>query len=157
LTLVDEYPDLVPGDASRRLAEAAQMADAWLADRHAAGELNLNLSPLPESALLHGHCQQKAIVGTDPTRRALEMIPNLKVREVDSGCCGMAGSFGYEHSHYEISMAIGRRVLFPAVAAHADGPLVAPGFSCRHQVRDATGRVPLHPVELLWGQVGGGG
>lgn len=153
LTLVDEYLDLVPGPSAKRLAEASHLVDAWLADRYAAGELKLSPRPLRETALLHGHCQQKALVGSEPTHRALKMIPELQVQEVDSGCCGMAGSFGYEKGHYEISMAIGDRVLFPAVEAHTTGPLIAPGFSCRHQVEHATGRVPLHPVELLWRQV----
>ena len=74
------------------------------------------------------------------------MIPGLTVKEVDSGCCGMAGSFGYEH--YDVSLQIGERMLFPAVKGHA-GPVVAPGFSCRHQIADASGRHPLHPLEML--------
>ena len=100
-----------------------------------------------EQILLHGHCHQKALVGRQDTQAALAMIPGAKVQLVDSGCCGMAGSFGYEH--YDMSMAIGERVLFPAVRGAAEATVVAPGFSCRHQIEHGTGRKRLHPVELL--------
>ncbi|MFM8224049.1 MAG: hypothetical protein ACKOJF_34550, partial [Planctomycetaceae bacterium] len=108
--------------------------------------------------LRHGHCQQKALVGTGATRRALAEVAGLEVREVDSGCCGMAGSFGYEH--YDVSQQIGERVLFPAVRDHtargADHVICAPGFSCRHQIADGTDRRAWHPVELLHQQLLGG-
>ncbi len=95
---------------------------------------------------MHGHCHQKALVGVGGTRAALGLIPGARVSVVDSGCCGMAGSFGYEH--YDLSMKIGERVLLPAVRGHA-GPVVAPGFSCRHQIAHGTGRKALHPIELV--------
>jgi Fe-S oxidoreductase len=97
--------------------------------------------------LLHGHCQQKALLGTGCTQRGLQQIPGLNVQIVDSGCCGMAGSFGYEH--YDVSMQIGERVLFPAIKRHTTGPVVAPGFSCRHQISEGTAQTAMHPVELL--------
>ncbi|MCY2967734.1 MAG: 4Fe-4S dicluster domain-containing protein, partial [Planctomycetota bacterium] len=151
LTLGDEYPDLFPSEATSRVKEQTRLLDGWLADRVESGETTLSFASRPGSILLHGHCQQKALVGTEGTKRALGMIPGLEVREVDSGCCGMAGSFGYEH--YDISQQIGERVLFPAVREHSQASesntVCAPGFSCRHQVADGTGSRALHPVEIL--------
>jgi Fe-S oxidoreductase len=100
--------------------------------------------------LLHGHCHQKALVGTDPLMKVLGWLPETEVDEIDSGCCGMAGSFGYEKEHYDVSMAVGGERLFPAIdALEGRGTVLAPGTSCRHQIRDATGRLALHPVEVL--------
>ncbi len=147
LTLVDEYPDLVPGHATEVVRKHSFLLDAWLADQVAAGNVPLEFAPLAETALLHGHCQQKALVGSAGTLRALRLIPGLQVEELDSGCCGMAGSFGY--THYELSRQIGERVLLPAARAHTAGAVVAPGFSCRHQIADGAGRASQHPVELL--------
>jgi FAD/FMN-containing dehydrogenase/Fe-S oxidoreductase len=141
--LLDEYPELVPGEAARAVAEGTTLVDQHLVQ---AG-IDLPLAGGPREFLLHGHCHQKALVGTAPTRAALAMIPGATVRLVDSGCCGMAGSFGYEH--YELSMAIGERVLFPAVRQAADCEIVAPGFSCRHQIEHATGRLAKHPIQVL--------
>ncbi|MGQ0636960.1 MAG: FAD-binding and (Fe-S)-binding domain-containing protein [Planctomycetaceae bacterium] len=146
LTLVDEYPDLFPSEATRLVRDHAFLVDAFLADQIAAGAATLEFKPLQETVLLHGHCQQKALVGSGSTKRALEMVPDLVVQELDSGCCGMAGSFGYEH--YDLSQQIGERVLFPAVRT-ARGPVIAPGFSCRHQIADATPTRAIHPVVLL--------
>lgn len=143
LTLVDEYPDLVPGDEARRVAAAASLVDSHLASIGA----QLPLKPLGNRAILHGHCHQKALVGLAGTRNALAQVPDMKLEVLDSGCCGMAGSFGYEH--YELSIKIGERVLLPAVRAAADAVVVAPGFSCRQQIFHATGRRALHPAELL--------
>jgi Fe-S oxidoreductase len=142
--LVDEYPDLVPGDDARQVAASAALVDSHLAQ----SGVPLPLAPLAGQALLHGHCHQKALVGLAGTRAALARIGGLNVATVDSGCCGMAGSFGYEH--YDLSMRIGERVLFPAVRqAATDALVVAPGFSCRQQIAHGTGRQALHPVELL--------
>ena len=137
--LVDDYLDLVPGDAARQVA-----ARTMAVDTHLAGlEPGLRLAPAGAPILVHGHCHQKALVGMQGTQAALALIPDASVTLVDSGCCGMAGSFGYEH--YDLSMAIGERVLFPAVRQHA-GPIVAPGFSCRHQIEHGAGRTAVHPV-----------
>jgi Fe-S oxidoreductase len=102
---------------------------------------------------LHGHCHQKALVGTGPTERTLALAPGTSVETVDSGCCGMAGLFGYEKGHYEVSMKMGERRLFPAVraASREEQVVVAPGTSCREQIRDGTGRRALHPAEYLAG------
>jgi Fe-S oxidoreductase len=113
----------------------------------------LPLEPRSARLLVHGHCHQKALVGAEHTKRLLQAIPGTEVNVVDSGCCGMAGSFGYEH--YDISMKIGERVLFPAVRQHGDDPVIAPGFSCRHQIAHGTGRQALHPIEFLAKQLRG--
>ena len=100
---------------------------------------------------LHGHCQQKSIASTDPTRKILSIPENYTVEEIPSGCCGMAGSFGYEKEHYDLSMKVGELVLFPAVKeAPKETLIVAPGTSCRHQIHDGTGTRALHPVEVLY-------
>jgi Fe-S oxidoreductase len=100
---------------------------------------------------VHGHCHQKALVGMEPTRQVLSKVEGLEFSILDSGCCGMAGSFGYEQGHYEVSQACGERVLFPAVrGTAADDLVVAPGFSCRHQIADfCDNRRSLHTAELL--------
>ncbi len=147
LTLVDEYPDLFPSDQTTQVQKNSYLLDGWLANRAAAGELPLMFRGLHETALVHGHCQQKALVGMTGTQRALQLIPDLKAKAVDSGCCGMAGAFGYDH--YDMSQQIGERVLFPAVKGHRAGPVIAPGFSCRHQIADGTQTKAVHPVELL--------
>lgn len=147
MTLVDEYPDFFPSTETTQVQRNSFLLDGWLADRAAAGEVSLSFRNLPQTALVHGHCQQKALVGLTGTQRALQLIPDLIPKAVDSGCCGMAGSFGYDH--YDVSQQIGERVLFPAVKKHHAGPVVAPGFSCRHQIADGTGQKALHPIELL--------
>jgi len=144
--LIDDYLDLVPGDAARKVA-----AHTAAVDTHLAGlEPALRLAPAAAPILVHGHCHQKALVGMQGTQAALALIPDARVTVVDSGCCGMAGSFGYEH--YDLSMAIGERVLFPAVRQHS-GPIIAPGFSCRHQIEHGAGRTAVHPVQLLAAQL----
>ena len=105
------------------------------------------------NALLHGHCHQKAAVGTKGTVSMLKKA-GCSVLEVDSGCCGMAGSFGFEKEHYEMSMQIGGQRLFPAVnAAGAETVVVAPGVSCRQQIKHGTGKRALHPAEVLWNAI----
>ncbi|MBA2670013.1 MAG: FAD-binding oxidoreductase, partial [Gemmatimonadetes bacterium] len=105
---------------------------------------------LDRRATVHGHCHQKALVGMGPTEKVLSRVEGLEFRILDSGCCGMAGSFGYEEGHYEVSRAAGERVLFPAVREAPDDLIVAPGFSCRSQIKDfCDGRQALHTAELL--------
>lgn len=143
LMLVDEYPDLVPGKEARLVASRAALVDTLLIDQH----IDLPLKSREQPIMLHGHCHQKALVGAADSLAALRQIPGAAVSLVDSGCCGMAGSFGYEH--YDVSMAIGERVLFPAVRNAEDSTIAAPGFSCRHQIEHGTGRHAKHPIELL--------
>lgn len=143
LALVDDYRDLVPGAEADRVAKAARLIDSHLVRE----QIKLPLTAGPTEIVLHGHCHQKALVGAGETKKLLEQLPGAQVQLVDSGCCGMAGSFGYEH--YDLSMAIGERVLFPSVRAKPAAAVVAPGTSCRHQIADGTGRRALHPIELL--------
>jgi Fe-S oxidoreductase len=143
LTLVDEYPELVPGRLARTVADVSRLVDTHLVQ---AG-LSFELGPAPSQVLVHGHCHQKALVGLADTRALLALAPGVEPQVIDSGCCGMAGSFGYEH--YDLSMKIGERVLFPAVRAAPQASIIAPGFSCRHQIEHGTGRKAQHPVEFL--------
>jgi Fe-S oxidoreductase len=98
---------------------------------------------------LHGHCHQKALTGTAAALEVLRLPPGFEVGEIDSGCCGMAGSFGYEKEHYDVSIAVGEDRLFPAVRAAPDAEIAAAGISCRQQVLHGTGRQARHPVEIL--------
>jgi Fe-S oxidoreductase len=100
-------------------------------------------------AIVHGHCHQKALVGMSSTMTALRQIPQLQVKELDTGCCGMAGFFGYETRHFEFSKKIASQSLLPSVVAHPDAIVIASGTSCRHQLRDFATCQPLHPIELL--------
>ncbi len=135
--LIDDYLDLVPGDDARLVARQTAMVDC-APGRASRPQLNLApLNPPDAKILVHGHCHQKALVGVAGTRGLLEQIPGAQVSVVDSGCCGMAGWFGYEH--YDLSMQIAERVLLPAVRRHPAGPIVAPGFSCRHQIAHGSG------------------
>ncbi len=150
----DEAPDLMEDEELRAMArtvgEAALLFEEFLVREHDAGRLDLlRFRPdTPRKLLLHGHCHQKSIAGIDATVAALELIPDARVEVIPSGCCGMAGSFGYHH--YDVSMAIGEQVLFPAVrAAHEETVIVAPGTSCRHQIHDGTERTALHPAQVL--------
>jgi Fe-S oxidoreductase len=144
LTIRDDYARLLPGDA--RVEALAARTRLW-------EEALLELDP-PElerggPVVLHAHCHQKALVGAAPTERALMLAPGTQVRTLDSGCCGMAGLFGYEREHYDVSMRMGERVLFPAVRAAGDADVVAPGTSCREQILDGTGTQALHPAQWL--------
>jgi FAD/FMN-containing dehydrogenase/Fe-S oxidoreductase len=155
LSFRDEYPDLVPADlvpAARRLAGNALLIDEFIAREAERGRIRRDGFTADARIIqLHGHCHQKALSSLVPTVKMLELPPNYKVRLIPSGCCGMAGSFGYEAEHFDVSQKIGELVLFPAVrATPADVLIAAPGTSCRHQIKDATGRVALHPVEILY-------
>jgi Fe-S oxidoreductase len=147
LTLFDEYRDFRLGGEADLVAERSQLVDAFLADTEKVPELALR--PRAGRALVHGHCQQKALVGTSGTVAALRRIPGLDLKELDSGCCGMAGSFGYERGHYDVSVALARRVLLPAAEANPEALFVAPGFSCRSQLHGLAGIEARHPVQVL--------
>jgi len=151
LGLRDEFLSMLPGGASVELAKNAFLLEEFLAREHAAGRLSLKLGPLPEKkALLHGHCHQKAFDAMSAVRKALELVPGLEVESIESSCCGMAGAFGYEAAHYEVSMKMGELTLLPRVRkAGADELIVADGTSCRHQIRDGTGRVAVHVARVL--------
>ena len=155
LTFRDEYPDLV-GDKLKltaiELGKKALMIDEFLKKEIDAGNIKKEqFTKTKQHIKLHGHCQQKAVASTDPTKYLLSFPENYTVEEIPSGCCGMAGSFGYEKEHYDVSMKIGEMVLFPAVReAEEDVIISAPGTSCRHQIKDGTGKQALHPVEILY-------
>ena len=151
LTLRDEIPALIPGALAGAVAERAMMFEDFLVREQTAGRLVLPLRALPQShALVHGHCHQKAFGEMPAVMRVLPMIPELQAAAIESSCCGMAGSFGYEPEHVDISLAMGERSLFPAVrSAASTTTIVADGTSCRHQIRDGTGREAVHVARLL--------
>jgi Fe-S oxidoreductase len=154
LSFRDEYPDLVPDrlvPQAKQLATGVLVLDEFLARAVEAGRIGPDaFTAEPRRVLVHGHCHQKALASVECTVTALSLPRNYAVEVIPSGCCGMAGSFGYEREHYDVSMQIGELVLFPAVrAAAADAILAAPGTSCRHQIADGTGRRALHPAEIL--------
>ena len=151
LMLRDEYRYLLPNDERvQRVAENAMLFEEFIATLADKGELELEFETTARRLLLHGHCHQRALVGTAPSRKALGLPQNYEVEEVDSGCCGMAGSFGYESEHYELSMKMAERRLLPAIReAGEDTIVVAAGTSCRHQIMHGCGRQALHPAEVL--------
>lgn len=150
----DEYPDLAGPELkkeSRNLQKNSYLIEEFLVREYQNGRIRKNaFRELPVSVLLHGHCQQKALTGTRATREMLSLIPGICVEEIPSGCCGMAGSFGYEKEHYELSMKVGELILFPAIRKAASGTIIcAAGTSCRHQIKDGTGTRAMHPVEIM--------
>ena len=153
LTLRDEYLALLPGDArAEAVAERATLVAELLVEAIDAGDLALRAdSPLDGTRIVfHGHCHEKAGVGTEASRALLERIPGAEVTELDAGCCGMAGSFGFESEHYELSRQVGELRLFPALREEPAETLVAAtGVSCRQQIGHFAGRAARHPVELV--------
>jgi Fe-S oxidoreductase/FAD/FMN-containing dehydrogenase len=154
LSFRDEYPSLVPEnleEAAKKLANNCFLVDEFLSKELDKGNIKKEQFTKSEKKIkLHGHCHQKALSSLTPTKKLLEFPENYKVELIPSGCCGMAGSFGYEKEHYDISMQIGELVLFPTVRKATDYEIAAPGTSCRHQIYDGTGRKAKHPVEILW-------
>ncbi len=155
LSFRDEYPDLV-GDglkqAAIKLGKSALMIDEFIAREIDNGNItSRSFTNEAKKIKLHGHCQQKSIASTGPTKKMLSLPVNYEVEEIPSGCCGMAGSFGYEKEHYDLSMKVGELVLFPEVRKAGEGITIsAPGTSCRHQIHDGTKRDALHPLEILY-------
>ncbi len=151
----DEYPDLMRGEMKEKAKALA--ANALLFEEFISREMdkgNIQPEQFTQGARvvkLHGHCQQKAVASTIPTKKMLTLPKNYKVEEIPSGCCGMAGSFGYEKEHFDLSMKVGELVLFPEVRnASNDMIISAPGTSCRHHIKDGTGRVAIHPIQVLY-------
>ena len=148
--LVDDYLDLVPGEDAQAVAAHSMTLDMFLVGEAEKGDLNLAFDGKSRQVLFHGHCQQKATFGTASTIAMLEMIPHCTVEEIDSGCCGMAGSFGYEKEHYDLSIQLAEISLAPAVrAAPAETIICAMGTSCRDQIHHTTGRIARHPIEVF--------
>jgi Fe-S oxidoreductase len=151
LTLRDEYKVLMPGDDTDEVAKNVFLLEEFLATEHETGKLQLDLKPIvSKKALLHGHCHQKAFNVMSAVQKVLALIPELEVKTIDSSCCGMAGSFGYEKEHYDISMKMGSLSLFPAVKeADTDVLIVADGTSCRSQIEHGTGKQAMHVARVL--------
>jgi FAD/FMN-containing dehydrogenase/Fe-S oxidoreductase len=151
LTLRDEFPAILPGTETKTLAERAQLFEEFVDSEREANRFRLPLSPMEgRTALLHGHCHQKAFGTVGVAVQALQLIPGLTVETFDATCCGMAGSFGYEAQHYEMSLKIGELDVLPRMrAAPPDTLLAASGTSCRHQIADGTGREARHLVRIL--------
>lgn len=155
LTFRDEYPDLVDEEllsASQQLAQHALLVDEFLAQEMDRGHIDRQrFSAQPRKIKLHGHCYQKAFHLMGVSEKILAFPAGHEVEVIPSGCCGMAGSFGYEKEHYEVSMKVGELVLLPSVRQTPEEVLIAaPGTSCRHQIKDGADRLAYHPVEILW-------
>ncbi len=156
LTLRDEFKSLLPGPAAEALAAKAMLFEEFLVVEKRAGRLDLTLNPLQEkSALVHGHCHQKAFDAFSPVIEVLKWIPDLKVDAIESSCCGMAGAFGYEAKHYDVSMKMAELSLLPAIRKADSGTLVvADGTSCRHQIHDGAAREAVHVACVLARAIG---
>jgi Fe-S oxidoreductase len=155
LSFRDEYPDLAEKvlreDAIRLGSNALLFEEFFMREVEKGNISTTQFSNDPLEVKLHGHCQQKAIASTLPTKRMLSFPENYNVQEIKSGCCGMAGSFGYEKEHYDLSMKIGEMILFPEVRKSAENvKIAAPGTSCRHHIQEGTGCKALHPVEIMY-------
>jgi Fe-S oxidoreductase len=150
----DEYPALVDPDlreSARELASHCLLLDEFVAGEADAGRVDADcFSREARSVHVHGHCHQKALASTEPTLRMLSLPENYVVREIPSGCCGMAGSFGYEREHYEVSMNVASLVLLPYIDdLPIDAVVAASGTSCRHQIHDGAARTAIHPARIL--------
>lgn len=155
LTFRDEYPDLAPAELQQKassLAKNAYLLEEFLMREVAQERINKSQFTSEQKLIkLHGHCYQRALNALMPTQVMLGLPANYEVEVIPSGCCGMAGSFGYEADHYDVSQKIGELVLFPAVRAALPGTIIAAaGTSCRHQIKDGTAKKALHPAEILW-------
>lgn len=160
LSFRDEYPDLVPAvlrNDAKELGRHSLLFDEFLLREIKAGHLSReNFDQTPIEIFLHGHCHQKALVGVEVMAEVFRQLLNVKVNVIPSGCCGMAGSFGYEKEHYKTSLEIGEMVLFPMVRKTVNNTsslptfVVAPGTSCRQQIFDGTGIKAVHPIEVLY-------
>jgi Fe-S oxidoreductase len=155
LSFRDEYPVLVGADMNAQASHIAQHTftfEEFICREHELGHIDASL--FDDEALtihFHGHCHQKALSSVDYSARMLSIPKNKKVHPIDCGCCGMAGSFGFEKEHYALSMAIGELSLFPAIRnADENSPIAASGTSCRAQILDGTGKQALHPIDLLF-------
>jgi FAD/FMN-containing dehydrogenase/Fe-S oxidoreductase len=150
LTLRDELPALLKGDAANQISANALLLEEFLAREHKAGKLDLPLGALPQKALLHGHCHQKAFAAMGAVESVLKLVPELSVETIESSCCGMAGSFGYNKDTIDVSLKMGELSLLPAVRKASDETIiVADGTSCRHQIHDGAQRDALHVARVL--------
>jgi Fe-S oxidoreductase len=151
LALSDEWPDLVPGAETQKLASRVHLAESWLAQQVDQGKCQLAVKAAEKPCIYHGHCHQKALGAQAGTVSALRKTPGIQLDVLDAGCCGMAGSFGFETEHYNLSTKIAGLSLLPRLAQAPDAVVIASGTSCRHQILDLTGRKAVHPLEYLDG------
>jgi FAD/FMN-containing dehydrogenase/Fe-S oxidoreductase len=160
LTLRDEYLELVPKEllpAAKQIAANSFLFEEWFAAEIGKGNIKEDrFKPGAREVHIHGHCYHKSLSSTSHIKQSLGIIPNYKISEIPSGCCGMAGAFGYEKEHYDVSMQVGNLVLFPAVKkTNEDAIIAASGTSCRHQIKDGTGRKAKHTAEILYDALSG--
>jgi FAD/FMN-containing dehydrogenase/Fe-S oxidoreductase len=156
LTFRDEYLELVSDEllpSAKKIAQNAFLFEEWFTEEIEKGHIKKELfTDKKQTIYLHGHCHQKALTSLTPSLKALSFPQNYVVEVINSGCCGMAGSFGYEKEHYDVSMKVGELVLFPAVRKAEKADIVAAaGTSCRHQIKDGTGHSAKHPIEVVFG------
>ncbi len=150
LTLRDEFPAMLPGAAAKKLADNAFLFEEFIAREAKSGRIEAPIAKQDGTLMLHGHCHQKAFGAMDAVKETLGLIDGLKTEVIESSCCGMAGSFGYQSETYDESVAMAELSLLPAVrTACADTKVAADGFSCRHQIKDGTTRKPLHVARLI--------
>jgi Fe-S oxidoreductase len=151
----DEYPEIVGNDLkgkAHQLSGNTLLLEEFIVKEFTAGRITSGqFTDTKAEVLLHAHCQQKAVASSACTISALSIPSGYSVKEIPSGCCGMAGSFGYEAEHFDLSNKIGEMILFPAVRNASDNVIIAaPGTSCRHHIKDGTGRIAYHPAEILF-------
>ncbi len=150
----DEIPAIIKDGRAAEVAGRAVLFEEFLAGEARAGRLDLPLAPLRGRALLHGHCHQKSFDAMGAVTSVLKLVPELAVETIESSCCGMAGAFGYHAETVDVSLAMGELSLLPAVRnAPADAVIVADGTSCRHQIKDGTGRTAVHVAQVLAGRL----
>ncbi len=137
---------------AQNLGTYATTFEEWYAKEIEIGAVSEDsFTKVIKKIILHGHCHQKALVGIEASKKVLSFPKNYQVTTINSGCCGMAGSFGYEKEHYDLSMQVGELVLFPSIRAEDENVLIAAsGTSCRHQIKDGTGRHSQHAIEILY-------
>jgi Fe-S oxidoreductase len=155
LSFRDEYPRLVDKsekENAKKLGENCFIIDEFIAKEIQKGNITAaQFTTASKQIKLHGHCHQKALSTIDTSIQLMSLPINYHVENIPSGCCGMAGSFGYEKEHFDVSMQVGELVLFPAVRnANEDVIIAAPGTSCRHQIKDGTQKIAKHPIEVLY-------
>lgn len=155
LSFRDEYPDLVVDELkeeARNLSVNCLLFDEFIVREIHKGNIKKEqFTKAPLHIKLHGHCHQKSLASVEPSKEMLSLPKNYEVDIMPTGCCGMAGAFGYEKEHYELSMQIGEQILFPAIRQAKESICIAaPGTSCRQQIKDGTGREAYHPIEILY-------
>ncbi len=154
VSLIDEWAELVPCPETSTIRSRTFLLEDWLIQQNHPKPLSFSSSSSSEngiqSLVLHPHCHQRAMIGIRNTQQLLKTIPSIQCTTLDAGCCGLAGSFGYESEHYPISVQIANLGILPALLEHPDAKIMAPGTSCRQQIRDLALREAYHPVEILW-------